>query len=291
MSITEKANLELSESCRVKSHPPHQMTTAQHPQLGDRSRSPSYYDYHYTPPVSPKSQPHGSKRKASSQDDESEIPSLISSTFKKLRLNKVAPHRKEEEDVFTADKETTQRPSATPFALIGVDHRKLTDSDSTSNHHPFQSYESAPYTNHVRHHEDDFMPLDDTADRIWIHDLDAEIAEIEAEEVRLRNEIQLSQVGKEASKIPHHLLKQHPPDDDPASSMQMVLYRDPISISVPEQEDAVRKTIIEARKRVREKQSQDQDNMSGCSKTPYAAPTQNVLDARLYDDAVDMDLD
>lgn len=56
------------------------MTTAQ--QFGDY-----YYDSRFSPPVSPKSLPHGYKRKASTQDDELENNSLISNTFKKLRLS------------------------------------------------------------------------------------------------------------------------------------------------------------------------------------------------------------
>lgn len=111
-------------------------------------------------------------------------------------------------------------------------------------------------------HDSGMMSVDDTTDRVWIHDLDAEIAEIEAEEARAQSGIQLTEAGKESSKIPQYLLNLNTTPDEGQSNMQMILYRDPISISVPEEHDAVRKTIVEARRRMREKQAEERQKES-----------------------------
>ena len=52
------------------------------------------------------------------------------------------------------------------------------------------------------------------------------------------------------TKIPSHILRPHL---DPSPSNQLILYKDPTSISVPAEEDAVRKAIVEARRRARER--------------------------------------
>lgn len=130
------------------------------------------------------------------------------------------------------------------------------------------------------------MPVDDTPHRIVIHDLDAEIAQIEADELAEKQTVFLPDIDKKVSSIPQQLLQNRSPDQPHISPPQsiappshyqpyatssaaslsssqnnpsaLVLYKDPTSISVPEEEDVVRKTIIEARKRAREKAVDDQ---------------------------------
>ena len=200
-----------------------------------------HFEYRYSPPVSPKSIPHGFKRKASTQEDELD-------GFKKLRLQesnqpilrKVKPHS-------THGKKTRSFDA-------GVPRLEVQDIDLLGP--PLQ--QSVPETSiHTHNAYDDLMLADDTSDRVWIHDLDREIAEIEAEEERARTTF-LSETADAYSKIPEHLLKQNS-HDDPAN-MQLILYQDPTSISVPEEEDAVRKTIIDARRRMREAQGQVDDS-------------------------------
>ncbi|KAK5092195.1 hypothetical protein LTR70_005850 [Exophiala xenobiotica] len=220
------------------------------------------YDYRYSPPVSPRSQPHGYKRKASSHDDELENQSLISSTFKKLRLR--------------------------------VSYRDVTPSNAPSHSAPTSYSHNAPYSHYAGPHEDDYMPVDDTPDRIWVHDLDAEIAEIEAEEAKERDRVQLSEAGNQYAKIPDHLLKQNSKVDDPASNMQMILYRDPISISVPEEDDAVRKTIVEARRRMRDNQPQMEQQgktMLQDSSSDMSDFSDRLQRPSTMDGDIDMDLD
>lgn len=198
----------------------------------------AYVEYRYSPPVSPKSQPHGFKRKASSQEDELD-------GFKKLRL---------------------QEPSHSPATVRKVKargHSRKTHSidvpavqdHETDSTEPQPTYPRAQQI-HVHDAFDDFMPVDDTSDRIWIHDLDREIAEIEAEEERARMAL-LSETGDAYSKIPEHLLKQNMASNENAANMQLILYQEPTSLSLTEEEDAIRKTIIDARRRLREAQVQN----------------------------------
>lgn len=95
---------------------------------------------------------------------------------------------------------------------------------------------------------DDCMNIDETKDKIYIHDLDSEIAKIEAEEPK---GIFLADVERKISAIPQQLLR----NQSNNTNTQMVLYQVPSSISVPEGQDHVRKAIIAARTRAREAQA------------------------------------
>ena len=98
----------------------------------------------------------------------------------------------------------------------------------------------------------DYMTVDETPSKIYIHDLAAEIAEIEASEPK---DFFLADVDKRVSAIPATLLQGGKADPN----MQLVLYREPSSISVPEEDDAVRKAIVDARRRVRERQRAERE--------------------------------
>ena len=97
---------------------------------------------------------------------------------------------------------------------------------------------------------EDSMHLDDTKDKVYINNLDEQISEIEAEE----RMVFLPDIEKKLGKIPHYLLTG---DIRPTAENQMVLYGVPASISVPEEQDNVRKAMIESRARAREKQLLD----------------------------------
>ncbi|EEH39314.1 hypothetical protein PAAG_01776 [Paracoccidioides lutzii Pb01] len=94
------------------------------------------------------------------------------------------------------------------------------------------------------------MQIDETKDRIYIHDLESEFAKIEAEE---NNVAILPEIEKKLMSVPKSLLSTKPP-----ARNELVLYRLPSSLSVPEPQDSVRKAIIEARERAREKAIADQ---------------------------------
>lgn len=94
------------------------------------------------------------------------------------------------------------------------------------------------------------MALDDTQHKIYIHNLDDELADTEPDEgERL---VFLPDIEKKLGRIPQSVLvgEGHPG----AGGHEMVLYSVPASLSVPEEQDKVRKAIIESRARARERQ-------------------------------------
>jgi hypothetical protein len=127
-----------------------------------------------------------------------------------------------------------------------------------SNHEP--SHEAAAQArserrqrraNHVRQQDqDEHMQLDDRPDRVYIHDLDAELAsDSESDSEKL---IFLPDIEKRFSRIPQQVLR-----GGGEGNQELVLYSVPKSISVGEGHDSVRKAIIEARSRAREKAVED----------------------------------
>lgn len=93
------------------------------------------------------------------------------------------------------------------------------------------------------------MQLDDTKDKVYIHNLAAEIADIESNE---NTPLFLPDIEQKLSKIPRSVLSGR---DPPISNNQMVLYNVPSSLSIPEEQDSVRRAIIESRARARETQA------------------------------------
>ena len=127
------------------------------------------------------------------------------------------------------------------------------------------------------------MMVEDTPHRVYIHDLAAELNDIESDE---ENPIFLSDIEKHLSKIPQHVLLGPPPKS--TEHNQMVLYNVPASLTVPEEQDNVRKAIAEARQRLREKQ------VSGVMEPERAMGgfgTGSVISAQVDNDADAMDLD
>jgi hypothetical protein len=102
---------------------------------------------------------------------------------------------------------------------------------------------------HENHH-DEHMQVDERPDRVYIHDLDAELAsDSESDSERL---IFLPDIEKRFSRIPQRVLT-----GGGDGSQELVLYSVPKSLSVDEGHDSVRKAIIEARARAREKAVED----------------------------------
>lgn len=93
------------------------------------------------------------------------------------------------------------------------------------------------------------MQVEDTPHRLYIHDLAAELSDTDSDS---ENPIFLSDIEKHLSKIPRHVLLGPPPK--PTDHNQMVLYNVPASLTLPQEQDNVRKAIVEARQRIREKQ-------------------------------------
>ncbi|EHK97391.1 hypothetical protein GLAREA_08061 [Glarea lozoyensis ATCC 20868] len=120
---------------------------------------------------------------------------------------------------------------------------------------------------------EDVMQLDDSKHKVYIYDLDAELSDSgESDDGKL---VFLPDIEKHLreSRIPSSLLASG--DGDLAGNSQLVLYRVPSSLTVPEEQDSVRKAIIETRARARAKQEQKrQDDV----RTSQAAA--NGVDAR-----------
>lgn len=95
------------------------------------------------------------------------------------------------------------------------------------------------------------MQVDDTKDKVYIHNLDQELSDIESDEEKL---VFLPDIERKLGRIPKSVLTTR---SQPVTSNEMVLYNVPCSLSVPKSQDIVRKAIIETRARAREKQIQD----------------------------------
>ncbi|KAL9612185.1 MAG: hypothetical protein Q9167_003221 [Letrouitia subvulpina] len=95
------------------------------------------------------------------------------------------------------------------------------------------------------------MQLDDTKGKVYIHNLDAELAEVSSDDEKL---VFLPDIEKKFAKIPRSVLTSQNP---PRTNNQVVLYNVPSSLSVPQEQDNVRRAIIDSRARTREKQAQE----------------------------------
>lgn len=105
--------------------------------------------------------------------------------------------------------------------------------------------------------DEDFMAVDETKDRVYVHDLDAELAEIETPDDE-RPLIFLPDIEQKLSRLPKHLLTgKSSNSDEEAEVKQMVLYSVPKSLTENEGSNSVRKAIVEARQRAREKAAEE----------------------------------
>lgn len=135
---------------------------------------------------------------------------------------------------------------------------------------------------------DECMQVEDTPNRVYIHDLAAELSDIESDE---ENPIFLSDIEKHLAKIPKHVLTG--PELKPTRDNQLVLYSVPSSLTVPEEQDKVRKAIVDARARIREKQANPIGEPQEANNTNLAAeqrPAQDItMEVEQDPDAMDID--
>ncbi|KAI1819764.1 hypothetical protein F4861DRAFT_546414 [Xylaria intraflava] len=131
---------------------------------------------------------------------------------------------------------------------------------------------------------EDSMQLDDTKHKVYIYDLDAELSSTDE-----NSESESSPTSGHGRviflpDIEKHLRRPRIPPAVLANregelaghnidAMQMVLYNDPSSISVPREHDSVRKAILEARARSREKQKESQTGTTAPRYTHTPAPS------------------
>jgi hypothetical protein len=100
----------------------------------------------------------------------------------------------------------------------------------------------------------DSMNVDDTRHRVYVQNLDAELAEIEANEPDERL-IFLPDIEKHFSRLPEHIFSN--PQDATRQQQELVLYSIPKSLTLDESQDSVRKAILEARQRARDKAAEE----------------------------------
>jgi hypothetical protein len=117
-----------------------------------------------------------------------------------------------------------------------------------SNHH------GKPHRHHSYPPDDSQMQLDDSKYKVYIYNIDDELSSSDTEtddnQLVFLPDIEKHLRASRRSHIPAHVL----PRSEPAEGKELVLYRVPSSISVPEEQDSVRKAIIEARARARERE-------------------------------------
>ena len=100
------------------------------------------------------------------------------------------------------------------------------------------------------------MHLDDSKHKVYIYDLDAELSDSESssDEGRL---VFLPDIGKHLreTRIPPQVLA-NSEGELAGNNLQLVLYNVPSSLTVPEEQDSVRRAIVETRARARARQEQ-----------------------------------
>ncbi|KAG9256028.1 uncharacterized protein F5Z01DRAFT_672669 [Emericellopsis atlantica] len=145
-----------------------------------------------------------------------------------------------------------------------------------------------PSTSGSAHVEEaaDPMAVDDSKHKVYIYNLDDELSSSDTEsEDRL---VFLPDIDRHLrqNRIPPHILAN---SEGELAGMQMVLYSDPKSLSVPESKDSVRKAIIEARQRLRDQQGGKMEATD--SAHPPTVDGTNTNAAPMQNDAEAMDLD
>ena len=92
------------------------------------------------------------------------------------------------------------------------------------------------------------MQLDDTKDKVYIYDLDEELKTLDEDEEKM---VFLPDIERKINRIPKSILR----SEYQPSNQEMVLYHVPSSLSVSEEQDSVRKAIIESRARARQERA------------------------------------
>ncbi|KAK5721034.1 hypothetical protein LTR15_006998 [Elasticomyces elasticus] len=143
------------------------------------------------------------------------------------------------------------------FNLLSIDGSSNSNSNlyiPVNNPAAAQNGPLLPQHSRAQQHGDgrgeELMQVDDTANRVYIHDLDAELAEDDSPASSHPPLVFLPDIEARLSRLPRQVLLNR---DDERESQQLVLYSTPKSLTVDEGHDVVRKAILEARQRAQEK--------------------------------------
>lgn len=106
----------------------------------------------------------------------------------------------------------------------------------------------------------DNMLLDDSEHKSYIYNIEQELASIEAQEKQISF---LPDIERTLNAVPKYIL------EDPKPNNELVLYRIPRSLTVAEDEDNVRKAIIESRARATARQSEGSTQPASVTPSPH----------------------
>lgn len=142
--------------------------------------------------------------------------------------------------------------------------------------------------------DDGAMHLDDTKHKVYIYSIDDELSgsDSEPDEGRLvflpdiERHLRSRRIGFTSPAAPP-IPRPVPPGD--SSDMQLVLYRDPTSLSVPADQDGVRRAILESRARTREQQRREKEGLPAFAEMP--PPTSLPQAAAQGPDSMDVEMD
>ncbi|RYP36598.1 hypothetical protein DL767_003302 [Monosporascus sp. MG133] len=186
------------------------------------------------------------KRKADTQDNERLSKRLSLLNLGRLRIP--IPSRLRVSWIDNADIKMHPAEQNGHKLYVPVESPQLSNSSS-----PHHTNRKSLTRQQRRELETESMQLDDTKHKVYIYDLDDELSSSDgdesSDEARL---VFLPDIEK------HLLQKRIPPSvlanpEGELAGMQLVLYSEPASLTVPEERDSVRRAIIEARQRHREK--------------------------------------
>jgi hypothetical protein len=132
------------------------------------------------------------------------------------------------------------------------------------------------------------MHVDETRDKVFISSIEDELLDIESDEERL---VFLPDIEKRLTKIPRSVLAG---ENSTSAGNEVVLYGIPESISIPREQDNVRKAFLESMERAREKQmlaaaSQERDGQRNATASDGShQPPNNMEDTNYDEDAMDL---
>lgn len=112
------------------------------------------------------------------------------------------------------------------------------------------------------------MQVDETKHRVYIYNIDEELAEESSDDDGKLVFLPDIERRLRENRIPPQVFAN---GDGELAGMQLVLYNDPKSLSVPENKDGVRKAIIDSRRRLREQQKLENGGSQAQTSATYAA--------------------
>lgn len=135
---------------------------------------------------------------------------------------------------------------------------------------------------------DEFMDVEDTKHRIYVSNLEHEIREIEKEEKKKKKNLLLPGIEKLVCNPRSLYIK---PPEPPGN--ELVLYRVPASISIPEEHDSVKRALSDARDRAAKRlveSGRKQSELEASQKNDEKEPANEVpLSPDIVDDDESME--